>query len=116
MREIGAALRVAIDTYIHFVRGTGRTTRMMDMVKTGDRIIVPHPSMRHHIIWECKKRGIDATCRYIDPKNPGSLADLPPVYPAKTWVDHTWIEQFYAAEIDSIDEHLREIIGRLNRG
>jgi hypothetical protein len=112
---IGPALQGALQIYFSCARRTGRTTHLLDSVKSGDRVIFAEARHANYFESLCRGRGLSVQCCVADPRRPNEIFGMTPVLPGgRTWFDHVWIERFYAAEVDRIGRQIHEWEFRLS--
>jgi hypothetical protein len=112
---IGPALQGALQIYFSCARRTGRTTHLLDSVKSGDRVIFAEARHANHFEVLSRGRGLSVRCCVADPRRPNEIFGMTPVLPGgRTWFDHVWIERFYAAEVDRIGRQIHEWECRLS--
>lgn len=113
---IGQALFGVISIYFRSARRTGRTTNLVESVKTGDRVVFDNPNEARRVKHLCKLRNVEIETIVIDPKFPEKLFDQGPVLnDGRLIFDHSWLEKYYenvflTAE-NRIDYFQREISG-----
>ena len=102
---IGPALEAALNIYFSCARGTGRTTRLVGLVKSGDRVIFANSQEARRLEVQYRGKGLDVKIAVVDPARPDAIFEMRPVE-GRTWFDHTWIEQFYAAEFARMGQQI----------
>lgn len=121
---IGAAMRAMLVNYSQSARRTGRTTSLLDDVEPGDRVVFAnskHAREFQQLLRERfrsmrvdPKNAEQISCVVVDPKEPHKVFELG-TPKGRTIFDHTWIEMFYALEVDRaiafIDKLQRETSG-----
>jgi|GEM_PF-2160996 len=115
---IGVAVCGMLETYFRASRGTGRTTSLVDSVKSGDRVVFVDRKQANHAARLFRDRGVDKVdCVVVNPADPSDLFrfDMPRA-DGRLIFDHVWIEQFYRMAIAKagveIDQLQRELSGR----
>lgn len=113
---IGAAVEGAARIYLQSARQTGRTTSLIESLKTGDRAVFINTREAKRVKWLCKERGVEIETIVVDPKNPLKIYDIGSVPgEGRCIFDHSWVEQFYLNAIndarEAIDTFQRETSG-----
>jgi len=108
---IGTALRAMFATYSQTARRTGRTTRLLDVLRDGDRVIVASIPEQRHLNALARGRGLAVEVRCVPPRDIHP-ASLPPIA-GRTHLDHGWIEKFYETELAYAERAVAEIQARL---
>lgn len=111
---IGAAMQAMLLNYSQAARGTGRTTSLVESVKTGDRIVFTNPREAARVKRLCAERGVTVDCVAIDPTNPRKLFESGPSK-GRTIFDHTWVEMHYARFIEAAQKDI-DLIERETSG
>jgi len=116
--EIEKDITDIIKQYFDITRGTGRTTKLLDTVKDGDRVIFVNRTQAMMFENLCKPRGLQVKCIDISPEidNLVSIVHYPNLRglrTGKTYFDHVWLEMHYkhkikqtAAAIDEAQAYL----------
>jgi hypothetical protein len=95
---IGAAVRSMLTVYLTSSRRTGRTLSMVESVKDGDRIIFTNSLEAGRVKRLLQERKVDVECRVMAVhENPLSKFGTAQ---GRTIFDHTWVEEYYAREIE----------------
>ena len=110
---IYTALHAVSAVYFRSARKTGRTTRLVMSLKTGDRVIFATSADSHRVLNMARERCIDVECIVIDPLNPVLVHGLERSK-GRTIFDHTWIELRHLACIGSEERWLAEFEKRLS--
>lgn len=99
---IGPALRTAMQLLEKHSRGTGRTSRMLAMVKPGDQIVVPSVPLARWMESKLAERGLrDVKVIVSNPKdNPFERVPTPSGVNTATHFEHTWITEFFTQQLD----------------
>jgi hypothetical protein len=87
------------------MRRTGRTTKLVESVRNGDRIGFIKWQEAHRVRQLCLDRGITIECLVVDPKDPERIFDHPKSE-GRTIFDHSLVEEMY---YDSIERTKRMI-------
>jgi hypothetical protein len=112
MFGIGPAVSAALSLVFGAQRQTGRTTRLIESVKDGDRIITGSQNEARQMGRLLKQRGVNVSVEVIDPYNPHGLYELHTAQ-GRTIFDHTWVEMFYQKAISNAADQMTEMEGRL---
>lgn len=110
---IAPALKSSVDLYFSVARQTGRTTRLVESLKTGDRVIVMKIDHGRHIQRLCKERDVDITFSVIDVNDYSKLYSLG-TSEGSTIFDHVWLEFFYKNELERLGKFIEESESRLS--
>lgn len=109
---IGNAMRALAHAYIQTARQSGRTTRLLDSLKDGDRVVCATPREAEVLTKKCRERGLKVDCISVPPGEIHRLLDRKKSE-RRTVFEHTWVEQFHlyqiertAAEIDGFEDVL----------
>lgn len=113
---IGAGINAALEIYFAASRGTGRTTSLVDSVKSGDRVVFVSGNQARDFERLCKERGIEVEATICDPSRPDRLFGRGSVPgDGRLIFDHVWLESYYrhaVAEVAiRIDKMQREAGG-----
>ncbi|OYY46273.1 MAG: hypothetical protein B7Y56_03210 [Gallionellales bacterium 35-53-114] len=101
----GAAMQGMAQMYFRSARQTGRTTSLVESVKSGDRIIFADSQEAERVRRLCLARGVKVDCVTVEPKTPERVfARGTPE--GRTIFDHSWVEQFY---LYAIEQTMRDI-------
>lgn len=95
---IGAAMEGMVRAYFTGARRTGRTTSLVESVKTGDRIVFANRNEAERVRRLCLSRGVQVQCIVIPPNDPDRLYSIGRSE-GRTIFDHTWVEIFYELAI-----------------
>lgn len=108
---IGTALRAILSTYRQTARRTGRTTRLLDALRDGDRVIVASSEEHRHLASLVRMRGLDVAVMCLSPRDfhPAGLQGIP----GRTYFDHGWVEAFYEQQLSYAERALAEMQERL---
>ena len=102
---VGNALRAFHHSMVMASRGTGRTTRMLEMVKDGDRIVLTQQNRRREIEHLLKAMGKDVTIIAVHPRNIDQIFNGPQPK-GYTHFDHEWVDEYYRIRMDDIGNGL----------
>lgn len=94
---IGAALEGAAVIYFRSARRSGRTTSLVESLKTGDRVVFLEAREADRVKRLCMERGVKIEVTVLDPKRPGDIFHKNGSLPAegRMLFDHGWLEAFY---------------------
>lgn len=105
---IGHAMQSMVRVYCQSARRSGRTTSLLESVKSGDRVVFINEAQASEFRRLCKERQVDVSCIVAPVNEPDRLFQRPPSE-GRTLFDHVWIEEYYmtalercAAEIDHL--------------
>lgn len=105
---IGAAVRGAAEIYFRSARRTGRTTMLVESLKTGDRVVFADAKEAQRVKGLCKERGVEIETLVVSvehsPHNLFSRGSTPG--DGRTVFDHSWVESWYARAIKEAAEHI----------
>jgi hypothetical protein len=113
MFGIGPAISAALSLVFGAQRQTGRTTRLIESVKDGDRIIAASQNEASQMARLLKQRGVNVSVEVIDPANPHGLHKLHTAQ-GRTIFDHRWVEMFYQCAFSDAADQMTEMEGRLS--
>jgi len=95
----GAAIKTGLQFFETASRQSGRTTRLLERVKDGDRIIVSNPAMGQLIqgkLAQLGKRLVQVLVVPIDGTYPPRVSPrMFGVHSGRTYFEHTWTLEFY---------------------
>lgn len=113
---IGAGVTAVVRTFFQAARATGRTTSLVESLKTGDRVVFLNEREGRRVQAMCKDRGVEIQitvndARYLD----RLLSHGPPRHDGRLVFDHSWVEEFYSHTIEQaqrkLDHFQRELSG-----
>jgi hypothetical protein len=111
---IGAALEGAARIYFSSARASGRTTSLLESLKSGDRVVFPTQQSASYMAFKCRERGLEVECVVVPPAHPESLFERA-IPRGRTLFDHTWVEESYLLALQrcrvDIDHWQRETSG-----
>jgi hypothetical protein len=113
MFGIGSAIAAALGVAFGAQRRTGRTTRLIESVKDGDRIIAASGNEATRLANLLAQRGVNVSVAVIDPLNPYKLFELGTAQ-GRTIFDHTWVEMRYQKAISDAADQMTEMEDRLS--
>lgn len=102
---IGPALQGVVRSYFLGGRRSGRTTRLVDSLQDGDRVVFIDSRQADRFKRLCKEQDKEVVCIVIDPKNTHAIFDRGPSQ-GRTIFDHTWVEQFYVHRLEACQKDL----------
>jgi hypothetical protein len=105
---IGVAALGALRAVLMAMRGTGRTTRLIESLQDGDRVVFTNEREARRVERLAKDRGKDIAWCVVDPKKPNDVYGYPQSR-GRLRFDHTWLEQYYEAELHSAAIRIRHI-------
>ncbi|WP_333830988.1 hypothetical protein [Pararhodobacter sp.] len=98
---IGSGVAGAARVYFHSSCRTGRTTSLVDSLKTDDRVVFLSEREGRRVQALCKERGVSIEVIVSAPQSPDRLfVRGSPTGDARTVFDHGWVEQFYLDAIE----------------
>ena len=107
---IGRSLKAVMTVYFISARSSGRTTALIESVKNGDRLVFTNQHEAQRVKQLCWERGVTVECIVIDPRGASQIYLLPSLRgEGRTIFDHTWIEHFYMAALETTEEKLAEL-------
>lgn len=113
---IGAAMRSMIRTYRDSARHTGRTTSLVDSLKSGDVVVFLTGQEAERVRRLCLERDVSIGCVVTPLDEAGRLFERGSVPGDNRLIfDHSWVEAFYEHRIKlamgEIDTLQRELSG-----
>lgn len=103
---IGSAIESVARIYFQSARATGRTTHLIESLKSGDRVVFASVGEINYFKRLLLERGItDVDCILVNVKELESLFDSTPST-GRTIFDHGWIEQYYLNAITRCGEDI----------
>ena len=109
---IGKAMECMALTYSQTARGTGRTTSLIESLKSGDRVICATQREANLMDLLCRERNLVVTFVVINPSDSHIQERALRYYgtsKGRTLFDHNWIEQFYLASIRRCGEVISHV-------
>lgn len=109
-----------IKQYFDLNRGTGRSTKLLDIVKDDDRVIFVNRTQAMMFENLCKSRGLKVKCIDISPEIDclDSIYQYPRLMglrPGKTYFDHVWIEMHYKYKIQQAAAEINKVQAYMSR-
>ena len=106
---IGNAIKGVVHSYLSGARRSGRTTSLIESLKTGDRVCFTSNREAERVRQLCGERGVQIQCIVCDPKDPQRIFQFAPSEEGRTLFDHSWVEQYYLQAIDDLAESLDKL-------
>lgn len=111
---IGPAIRAALGIYRTAARDSGRTTRLLQALQSGDRVICQNIAAMRDMQRLLRERGFERDAvqvRILPAEDHYRLVELERIQ-GRTYFDHAWVETYYQVHFDRaesefarIDEH-----------
>lgn len=113
---IGAGITAVVRTFFQAARATGRTTSLVESLKTGDRVVFLTEREGRRVQAMCKDRGVRIQIVVNDARNLDPLRGYgSPGDDGRFVFDHSWVEEFYNHTIERaqhrLDQFQRELSG-----
>jgi hypothetical protein len=102
---IGHAVAACLGMYRQAARRTGRTTSLVESLKTGDRVVCLPGGEADRIRRLAKERDIHVSVVVVPVGQPHRLFESEPSE-GRTIFDHAWVEEFYFMSIKHTIEEL----------
>lgn len=93
---IGAAMRAAAVNYSQSARRSGRTTRLLESLRNGDRVIFHEEREARRVKLLARECGLDIRTMVVPVYDPAQLQGYAG---GRTFLDHGWVEEYYAQAI-----------------
>lgn len=103
---IGAAIKGAAEIYFRSARRTGRTTRFIDTLKNGDRVLTASKDERRHLQDLLRERGLQVEVILREPRQ-FRYEPEPPNPLGRTLMAHDFVEQCYRLALEDEEKNLR---------
>lgn len=107
---IGNTIMAMINVYYESARGTGRTSLLIDNLRSGDRVVFMNAKEAKRVQRLCMDKGIKIEIIITDPRTPERIFERGRSK-ARTFFDHGFIEQYYIYLI----ERAQDILDRLQK-
>ena len=111
---IGAAIEGTAHIYLRSARGSGRTTALVESLKTGDRVVFTESREAERVKWLCRELGVEIETTVVSPKQPDIIFEQG-TPTGRTVFDHSWVEQFYIEGLAKLQRDInylqREVSG-----
>lgn len=105
---IGAALLGVMRVYFQTSRATGRTTSLVESLKTGDRVVFADVREAKRVQRMCLERGQTVDCITVEPSRLHTLYERG-IPQGRLLFDHTWLEQFYLEALTECTKRIDHI-------
>lgn len=102
-----AAARAGLEVYLQAARGGGRSTLVLDAARDGDVILIGEKVPTRFFCDQLQRRKVKASVIPCGPWDLTRVAELRAEPPRRVLADHTWVESFYRAVIESAAEELQ---------
>lgn len=94
MDNYGAVLQTALDRHEGIFRATGRTTRMLNELRDGDRVVVGNMQLARVLRKEIQSRGLSVDCVVIPVEKAQDVMSLT-LIEGRTHFEHSWLFEYY---------------------
>lgn len=109
---IGAGVEASAYIYFTATRQTGKTTRLIEALKSGDRVVCRSDKEKRRMFYQLRNRGIDdVEVVSVPPDQPFRLVDRFPPSNGRTFFDDVWLQDFYLQEIKAAGRSLDRLVG-----
>lgn len=112
---IANGVRTVVRVYEQMSRGTGRTSRMIEALKSGDRVVFADEREARRVKHICQDCGLDIECVTMPPEDPGLLMHRPPSI-GRTVFDHSWVMARYVYCIEQVGREIARLEKAASRG
>jgi hypothetical protein len=113
--NIGPTLQASLSMYTEHARQTGRTTRLIDSLKEGDRVVCLNARESERIRRLIQERGLKGVEMVTNhPDEAGELLGRLPTPQGLTLFEHTWVEEYFRRELEKASSRLRELQNALS--
>lgn len=110
---IGAGVEASANIYFLAKARTGKTTRIIEALKSGDRVVCRSDKEKRRMFYQLRSRGIDdVEVVNVPPDRPGRLVDRFPPPKGRTFFDDVWLQDFYLEEIKQAGRALDRLVGQ----
>lgn len=107
---IGAGVEASALLYFNAARRSGKTSRLIEALKSGDRVVCRGDGERRHMVNALRRRGIyDVEVISVPPDKPSWLAERHRPSEGRTLFDDDWLQDFYMQEIRSAARGLERL-------
>lgn len=113
---VGGAAKMALHLFEHASRGSGRTTRLVDRVQPGDRIIVataPERIRLERLLRDAGKDGV--AVRVCSPANDDQAWRLGTNSTGVTLFETSWVEAWYRDRVERAQRDLAQLQEALSK-
>lgn len=101
-------LRVAYEMSFRSARHSGRSTRMLENFKEGDRIVVISEQDKRFLLSRAKEMKKDIDVVVVNSSKLGDVF-MHATPTGRTIFDHRWVENFYLQQFEKSAEYLRRL-------
>jgi hypothetical protein len=105
---VGNSLMAFHHSMVMASRRTGRTSRMVESLKDGDRVVVASSGMKRYLADLIRKTGKKVDVIVLEPHDNYRLS-LFGTSVGKTYFDNDWVEKYYKHELENISKNLRRM-------
>lgn len=113
---IGATMKALVSIYTASARASGRTTRLVQALRPGDRVICQNKEQMRHLERRLREAGFareDVTLVVMPAKDYRQIYERKPSS-GRTYFDHGWVEEFYRDQINECAHTIYEWETRLS--
>lgn len=110
---IGSAMQAMQAMYVNTARRAGRTTRMLERLKDGDRVLCSNQGAARDIKNRARGMGLDVQTIHISDFH--GMAQMRPAE-GKTYMDHTMVERLYELAILGTQKEIDAWLDAMNHG
>ena len=109
---IGKGVEAAANIYFAATRRTGKTTRLVEALKSGDRVVCRGHDEARHFSRMLRHLGVDGIeVVGVPPDKPYMLIERWPPSKGRTFFDDAWLQDFYLQEIQAAERSLERLTG-----
>lgn len=105
---IGAAITASAEIYLRSARQSGRTTRLIENLKDGDRVVFKTHKEASFFSRRIKELGLKVDCVAVPTNNLSKLYERPRSS-RRTLFDHGWLEKYYMESIQISIDNLTQL-------
>lgn len=109
---VGVAAELGVMMYTQTARRSGRTTQMIAGLKSGDRVVFSDRREAERVNLLCLEQGLKINCIVVEPKRLDKLIEKGRCE-GDTVFDHSWLEEYYLAQIKNAQVMLQFTTDRL---
>jgi len=106
---IGEEIVNRVYQYYQHSRAIGRTSKMIEAAKDGDKIIFSDHRERERVERIFREQGKDVKCVVVRIDNPHEALNVFAGRRGDTFFDHTWVEKYYLASIERAEKQLETL-------
>lgn len=113
---IGSGIESGAMIFFQSCRQTGRTTRMIEALKPGDRVVVHEAALKRHMEKELAragKAGIEVVAVPVNESH--SLVVGRPRAEGRTYFTHDWLQLYWLRAIREIQQDLAQLSASASR-